>query len=308
MKKQENLFIFNRPLQYLNIKGILHSLDKNDNNILLVHANFNSGQDFCKHIRKYDDVWSEVLLISSKKDLLKEVVFRKISRLFINSDLGFDQVICWMSFADEVYVYEEGWGTYNQKVKPESLLIKLKSIPYKLIGSGNAMGHSRLTKGIFIYKLDLYNQLFPYYKGEVIKFETSYPERISKERSFFQSLYNYEEEISDLKGMNILIYATGWKISQDVVRDIKNSKSNFDMVLLKLHPHIRDYNSINLESRSLNQNVMLEFYLDQLLEQHNNITVYHDNSFSVFYYLDKVVVKNIGRKKLEYQKIISFFN
>ena len=68
-------------------------------------------------------------------------------------------------------------------------------------------------------------------------------------------------------------------------------KAKYDVLLLKLHPHIKQPKK-NLEIfQILEQNVMLELYLLELLKNNNSVTVYHDNSFAVFYFMKDIETK-----------------
>ena len=48
---------------------------------------------------------------------------------------------------------------------------------------------------------------------------------------------------------------------------------------------------------------MLELYLLELLKNNNSVTVYHDNSFAVFYFMKDIETKNIGRFRLAYNDV-----
>ena len=54
----------------------------------------------------------------------------------------------------------------------------------------------------------------------------------------YTKTYNYKSEI-DFTNKNILIYATGWNIDHNVINEIDSLKAKYDILLLKLHPHIK---------------------------------------------------------------------
>jgi len=170
MKKQNtNAYIFTRPLQYLNIKGVIGSKYLEDNNVLYVFANFNYGQQFCNDIIKHEKIWSKVIFISSKYKMLKDIFLLKPDRVFVNSDLGINNLIILASRSKNNFVYEEGWGTYINKIRVKGLRVKAMLLLHNLLGSGQAMGNSKKTKGIFVYNQYLYQKKFYFKKYLIIK-------------------------------------------------------------------------------------------------------------------------------------------
>lgn len=304
MCTKNNVFIVTRPLQYLNIKGIVEKDSSFDNELVII-PNFTDVENFKKNILKCDKYWHKVLIIDSRIDLLLYVVKTKINNLYINSDLAFNYLITLFSNSNKTYVYEEGWGTYNLNISNGNN--RLKSKFYNLIGSGKSMGHSYFTDGIYVYNKELYQSIFLNCKKKIIQIEKDFFNTISSQTNFFNSVYNYRTEIKGIHNKNVLIYATGWSFNERVLDNIDNTKNTNDVVLVKLHPHIKNCFNDKYDYQFLSQNVLLEMYITDLIFQNNNITVYHDNSFSVLYFLDKIKAVNIGRERVEYNQIFNSF-
>jgi len=79
------------------------------------------------------------------------------------------------------------------------------------------------------------------------------------------------------------------------------------VIFIKLHPHVRNAQIDKLGFINLSQNVMLELYLVNLISQENRITIYHDNSFSVLNFSDKIKAINIGQKKDDFDLIEQWY-
>lgn len=302
MIKNRNVFICTRPLQYLNLKGIVNDDLTKNYNILFVFANFNQGVEFTNYIIQYEKCWNEVHFINSKLDLLKRVFLLKISNLYLSNDVGYNYLVSLFSFSKNIFVYEEGWATYMTTKEKSNIRVVIQKLIYRLIGSGNHIGNSILTKGVFVYNPTLFKRNFPKYRKQIDTFYNDFIKRIEKEQFFFNELYNYKSEI-DFSNKNVLIYATGWNIDHNVIDQIDLIKSQYDVLLLKLHPHIKNPNIASENFQILKQNVMLEFYLQGLLKNNNRITVYHDNSFSVLHFANDIEVINIGRFRIAFNHV-----
>lgn len=299
MKLKNNVFVCTRPIQYLNLKGIVEKNKKEVNNILFVFANFNKGEEFTQAIKKNENCWNEVYFINSKFDLIKKFFIIKIYNLYLSNDLGFNYLISVLSFSKHVYVYEEGWATYMKISEKATFKVSIQKYLYNIFGSGDHIGNSINTDGVIVYNSNLYKKNFPKYSKKVISFKNNFITQIENEQFFFNNLYKYKDEI-DFSNKKILIYATGWQIDQKVLKEIKEIKDEFDFIFLKLHPHIKNNNLKDYFFITLKQNVMLEFYLQELLKKGNEVTVFHDNSFSVLYFNNQIKTKNIGRFRKAY--------
>jgi hypothetical protein len=306
VSEKNNVFLITRPLQYLNIKGIVEKKSC-FNNILVIIPNFPNSKRFLYDVIKYDQNWSKVLIIKSKIDLLIFVIKTKINNLYLNSDLAFNYLITFFSNSNKTYVYEEGWGTYNSEISHINKLARISQFIYGCIGSGKAMGHSIFTDGIYVYNINLYKKIFPNYNKKIKSFKSNFQKRIITESNFFQKIHDYKSETYNVTNKNVLIYATGWKINNKFLNNLKEMKGDYDKIYLKLHPHIKNYKKNDFCFSLLSQNVLLEFYLAEFISQNNNVTVYHDNSFSILNFINDINEFNIGRKRVKYDEIYELF-
>lgn len=303
--KKKNVFILTRPIQYANAKNII-SKTFNDKNILFLYPNFKDGIKFYESILKFEGDWYKVILIKSRFQLMYEVLKLKIDKLYLSTDLGFYTII--QIFASKSFHYEEGWGTYsNGESKNLTFASRLFLYIYRVLGNGEHMGNSVKTKGVIVYNKSLHKLKFPNYKKNIYTFPLGFKQNIAANLPFFENVFKFKKSLSNYKNNTILIYATGWKIDDNILKELNSKRKNFDHILIKLHPHIRDFNQSLLGFNQLEQNVILEIYISELLAQNNNITIWHDNSSSVFYYLDEIKVRNIGRLRPQFDEIFEFF-
>lgn len=305
MRKKINAYVFTRPLQYTNLKNIVTE-NNNDFNILFVFPNFSEGYFFYEKIQEREKEWNKIVFINSKLKLIKELISNKVSHLYLSTDIGFyvlAQLLIKVS-----YHYEEGWGTYNKgENKKHSFKNKLLLGLYKFLGSGSHIGNSNKTNGVIVYNKELYKLKFPEYKKEVKKFPIDFKKNIENSLSFFEEVYGFKNKIKECKEKKILIYATGWKLDKNILKEINEEKSKYDKVFVKLHPHIKKVDLTQNDMELLEQNVLLEIYISQILGQGNKLTIWHDNSAAVLYYLNNIEVKNIGRTRPEYDEVFNFF-
>lgn len=304
MIKKINAYIFTRPIQYANVKNIV-SQKREETNILFVYPNFSEGYSFYKKIQEVEKEWDKVIYVDTRVKLFKELIRNNFNHLYLNTDLGYFSLAQFLS--KKSFHYEEGWGTYNKgEQKKLPIKSKLLLLFYNLIGSGNHMGNSLKTNGVIIYNKKLHKFKFPEYKKEILNFPLDFNENIRKNLSFFEEVYGFKSKINKCLKKNILIYATGWRVDNKILKDIEVAKSNYDKIYIKLHPHIKQTDLKEGDFELLEQNVLLEIYISELINLGNKITVWHDNTSSVFYYLDKIEVKNIGRSRPEYNEIFNF--
>lgn len=305
MKKKTNAFVFTRPLQYANIKNIVCN-KLNDKNILFVYPNFSNGKEFYESILKYEKEWDKVIFIKSKFQLILECLSSKIHNLYLSTDLGFYTIV--QLFSKNSYHYEEGWGTYSKGEKKNlSIKNKISVSIYQLLGSGAHIGGSYSTKGVVVYNEDLHKFIFPNYKKNIYRFPSDFKQNISANLPFFEKVFGFREAMSKYKNKSILIYATGWQIDEKILSELETIKNSFDYVFIKLHPHIRKSVIDTSNFILLEQNVLLEIYISELLSSSNNITIWHDNTSSIFYFLDDIKVRNIGRQRPGFDLVFEFF-
>lgn len=306
--RRENVFIFTKPLQYFNIKSIPYAnyFDVNDKKTLIVINNFVNAKGLYERIRREDDFWDLVVFCNKYKDAFKYIwTHFFIKNLIINCDLGVETAITCCIRGFNTYTYEEGIGSYGlweRSSERGPLYDVITSIVRLLFGNGKIMNESRWLKGCFLYQPDLFKSLRPHTKTEALPMKNSFSNQLIENFDYYTNVFNIDfSKYESIKYKKILLYITTWNVDNNIVREVDKNKNQFDYVFIKLHPHIRNTESLVFPSCKdyifVESQMMVELFISLLLKNHNEITIYHNNSTSIVYFQN--VVKQISFSKDE---------
>lgn len=291
MIMKKDVYICSKPLQYFNIKNIGNVDNSGDVKILIVEDAFLNASNYVDKIRRYDNYWDEVLLKDDLRDVYRWLLNNRIHRLYVDNDMSW-LIYCLSLFRriDEVYVYEEGIGSYSNVREYEVASNKsglFRRVFRRLLGMGLHFGDSVFCKGIYLTKPDLYNRRFNSTKGR--PFEVSFLQNLQRNETLFLHMTGGLPDILDISGKKVLIYATEWEIPSDILYKFKEESANYDICYIKPHPHIKHIEMEETDNiKVLKTPVMLELILSYLLKRNNNITVWHQYSTSVVHFLDYI--------------------
>lgn len=283
MRQSPDVYVCSKPYQYFNIKNIgnVENASK-EKNLIMVGA-FYDAPHYVKQIREYDREWSEVLFVKDVSEKNHWLRWHKINNLFLENDASWKIFFIYLlGHIKSLYVYEEGIGSYQDNNKHG-----FEAIIRRVIGIGNHFGNSKYSKGIFLTKPWLYNHKFKTSKGR--PFCSSFVDCIKRNEALFEKLVGCMPEMLDVRNKSILIYVTDWDINQEVLERLEKQGQNYDLCLLKPHPHIIQNEKIGNKSFLVLQGqVMMEMILYYLLKRNNHVTVWHHCSTSVVHFLDKI--------------------
>lgn len=282
MKQRPDVYVCSKPLQYFNIKNIGEIEDASQEKILIVVGAFYDAKRYVENIKEYDKDWTEVLYMNDVSESHQWIRNHHINNLFVENDAS------WKIFfihlfgrIKSIYVYEEGIGSYENDTKAG-----IEAVIRRFLGIGNHYGESRYCKGIFLTKPWLYNQKFNTTKGRA--FTSSFIDCIRKNGALFERLSGNMPTVLDVKDKRILIYVTEWNVHQDVLDRMEKEVGSYDLCFIKLHPHIKNYDSTKNSIQVLQTSVMMEMLIYYLLKQNNKVTVWHHCSTSVVHFLDQI--------------------
>lgn len=281
-----NIFFCSKPLQYFNCLNIQQSLQ--GAKILLASPNFFKGLEFFNDVKKSTDVWDEVKIITGKKDQnLKNIKVNKDSSIFVDTDLYRDLDI-WAGFTiANVYVYEEGIGTYlgsrYQKWNIKGCFVNLSGI---LGIYNNSIGQNTKVKGVYLYDKLKYQKKNKR-KKETLDFPDDFQKLYQRYNSHLTNLFKINKNKIP-SNSNVLIYLT----SNSRVYDFEsnylqlNNKKNYDLKIFKAHPYVADlYKHFDSNINA----TMAEILLLELISKKNYIDVYHFSSSVPLYIKSKYV-------------------
>lgn len=293
MKQKNDVYICSKPLQFFNIKNIGKIEVTPCNSILVIIDGFQNAKEYADRIRMYDDYWNEVVFLKRFADCYRWLLKRKIRNLYVDNDMSwFFYGMSFFNRINNLYVYEEGIGTYANMTEYEEVNLCRKSswarrLGRKLMGMGLHIGDSRYCKGVYLTKPYLYNSKFCSTKGR--GFVMSFLDNLQKNEELFLRLTGGLPEELEVSEKSILIYVTDWNIQSEILSKLFKESPQYDICFIKPHPHIKQI-EIKEDSfvKVLNTPVMMELVISYLLKRNNRITIWHQYSTSVVHFLDHI--------------------
>lgn len=303
MKRE--LYICTKPLQYFNLKNIVKP-DMDTHRTLLIKNNFRGSELFLEKLKEKETLWDEIVHTSSTKDYYKSILKAKAQTLYIDNDSSAFLALYSMFFRKTVYVYEEGFGTYRRYAIKHGVG-KKKFLFYRLIGIRERIGNSIYVKGLYLYLPDLYKRLYPEYKKEIRSFDRTFISELEQNMSLLLSCSDRVDELLQHKNKSIAIYLTSHHVNNAIVDCLRSEKSEYDLVYVKPHPHIKDLTPfMSMHFEVIKSNIMVELLLLLLLNNGNKLTVYHENSTSVIWFQNRIENRNMGERIEEYNIVTSY--
>ena len=281
-------YIVSKPLQYFNAINI------NDvviNKTCIIIDSFYEAQGFFKRI-KNQNYWSNVLFFDNQLDaykwLNKEV--NLTDYLFIDSDYGLQKTL-WLSRIKSIniYVYEEGIGSYRNDLLKSGHQKKIILFFLKLIGVKGYMGGGRYTKGIIIYNIEKHKKLIRNFRNERVQFKLSFLDHIVTDpvkKSF--NIDSTQPIFQKLTNKKIFLYLTDFKYN-DEINFLLTKYSDYTKIL-KPHPFQKDKVDNNKFDFIIENGILIELFIIESLKIVNELVVVHENSSAIEYFKQ---VKNI---------------
>lgn len=287
----KSYYLVSKPLQYFNVTniedGVAHKI------CLIVDVFFNA-EEFFNNIKNLN-YWNEVLFFSNSYDAY-QCLKNNVSNgdyVYIDSDYGLKKTR-WLSKINStnIYVYEEGTGSYRDD------LIKISHTNYllisflKFLGIKEHMGGGRYTKGILIYDVEKHKKMIPEYAKIRKGFKSGFMQHVPFIKHHFSSQMEKNREIMEgISSKNVILYLTSWEYNVN----IDNIMSQYPdyIKIIKPHPHIKTkYTQTNFDY-ILSNDVFVEIFLINAIEVCNAIVVLHENS-SAMQYIDSDKIKAIS--------------
>ena len=284
-KESYSLFVVTKPLQYFNATNI-----RDDNRrICLIVDLFNDARSLFVRLNEVDpDIWFKVLFFENVSHAYRWLIKNRdtIVNLYIDSDYGFSKYFYLHKLSKlNIYVYEEGMGTYRSFLRDKTLFNHFIGFIYNILGHENYLGGSKYTKGIFLYDINRHRNLIPECKKELRPFERSFTEHIalfSRKDLFLDK--NINDVLKDAKGKKVILYLTSWVYHKDVDELLSGYPGYIKM--LKPHPHLKiDFTNREAQyDHVIIGSIMVELFIYQLLKEVEELIVVNRNSSSLMYF------------------------
>lgn len=296
-----NYFFCTKPLQYFNVSNIV-SLFKDDKNILILIPNFSGANKAYEKIVEHDSQWDSVFIFNTKLEAFDEIIATTgFNKIFVDTDLHRELKFLNKKSQGDLFVYEEGLGTYEKEITKVSNkvwknLLLLMAVKFKILNG--AMGGNRRTKSIFVYDYNRYDSVHK--NNRQISFPFKFIENYNNKKDIF-------DEVFELNSFNfpnsskILLFLTGSRLDLNYSLEYEKIKlsGDYDLSIFKPHPLVGANYSSDCEGYS---QVMAEILLLKLISLNNNIVVYHFGCAAEMYIKDKKVEFN----KLDNDNVSSF--
>lgn len=285
MKEIKSVYIVTKPLQYINCTNIPQVVN---NNVCCLCDQFEASRHFyelCKNDGKFNDY---IFFKTKEKALLYWLCHQiQIKNIYLDSDFGLvTRFILLILFGVNVYIYEEGYASYQslrgRRTLKDRILLRIQS----LLDIKNYNGGSCKVKGIYLYNKDKYNKAFPDHNKILLDFSEPFFDAVGK--SLVLEHLSKGIDWNMFNGKKILIYLSSWNISTEAI-DYCFSVKNVDIKILKLHPNIKVTPSGLAEKFDivLPSNIMFEYFYSKVRNIVDSLTIVHHNTFAVEYIDEK---------------------
>ena len=286
----KEIYICSKPLQCFNIHNIPNK-DNVEKKTLIIVDKFNDSKYFVDSLKRHNTKWDEILFYKSDARALLHVLFSNVTNLYVNYDISILLALVYYIKRLNIYTYEEGIGSYCALVRWNK---GFRSIIRRILGVGKVTNTSSFIKGVYLYRPNVFRKLRP----------TSKLPLYAMKEEFFSSFFNngipwydiYKNDIegfSQIKNKKILFYITSWKINDNIISEIEETKEKFDLIYIKPHPAICNivYNFPG-NTTIIKSPILVEILFSILIENKNELTVFHESSTSLIYFQEKVNAVN----------------
>lgn len=277
MKK--SVFIATKPLQYINCTNI----EDENVKICLLCKGFYGADDFFSVIKKTSLYFSEFRMFKSKSRALFYVLFhqREYDKLYLDSDYGLSiRFLLLFLFSTVVFTYEEGYASYSYLRLPISTCDKILLKITNFLRIQNWSGGSCRVVGSYVYDPEFFKQNIKLPAYDFLReFKQPFYKCVfnSPELDYLNKGLNYEQFCSK----DIFIYLSSWDIYPRISEILKNYSAHYK--LLKLHPHVRNYD--HCFDREFNyivpSNLIFEYFFFRLIDLAKSIHIVHHGSFAL---------------------------
>jgi len=267
--------VFSKPLQFFNAFNIP---DIDESCTFLMTDSFTGARQLYHKLKM--DIGLNIYFFDNAK-LSYEWLIKNSKNgdyLFINSDYGVLQTY-WLYYLRKrnIYVYEEGVGTYRMDLMNKSSVIK--SV-LRFLGFKSYFGGGRFTKGIYVYDINKYLVSKPNFSKLVKDFRMDFLSHL-KEFKYKYLLNSDKDKISKLNKKKVYLYLTSWKYNNKIIDLIPNDY----IKVIKPHPHVNSLDLSKLDSFDVvfGGEGMVEFLIYDLLQITSELVIAHESSSALLY-------------------------
>jgi len=318
-----NFFILDKPIQIINIINIILSENlKKNSNILIVINNFKNSYEFSTDIRKIENYFSDYFLLDEISDIK---FIEKKNKIYLPRiyDINLNNNNFYLNkYINDIFLYDEGMGSYLNKFEVKNFIPHKKYkilIPFVNLWRYFIFKFTFLLsllkikkyfhfkyfynlikfkidrdkfKGIYLYNRNAFLSKNPKSNFKIFNLKFTFNDLALKYKDFFYCFHDTKfNQLKNIKNKKILIILPDWIINEEkVVKIIENNREKYDYIIFKGHTNNLNENEIPQKilrqiDISLNSGLPAEIIVNFLLNNENNISIYHDNSAIALNYI-----------------------
>lgn len=291
-------FVATKPLQIMISMAISDQLRPESRFHLVVVTDFCDADVIANRLRACDSRWSDVTVVSSKRDAIAQCAEAHYDRVFIDSDVGLRNAWSLKALKASVpsmrlCVLEEGVGTYRQDIYPPG-----RGLAVRALGASSHFGGLSVTDEVWVYSPEAYRSCFPRQAHKVRAMDSSLQSWISDNVALLELIFvggSLDDSLLwGAEGGRCVLYLTSWIWSAEACATVGAWGGRS---VLKLHPHIRtDEDQLHrLFDYVVPASIPAELVVLALARRFDEVVVFHHGT-STEQYIDHpgLVFHNLG--------------
>ncbi len=257
---------------------------KKEGSCLIIIDMFHDAEAVFNNIKSAGD-WKKVLFVKNRFMSFVKGSRLKPTKTYIDGDIGTRLALYLAYFklisrTKQIYVYEEGIGTYRNDIYVPSYKTKI----FDVLGISTVFGGSWFCNGVYVFEPKEYAERIKIKKKNfsILKITKSMKSYCEENVAYLNKIYNFDPA-SVGEGNKCFIYISDWSFDS---RFIDIADRVYDKKLVKLHPNIK--NSLGLEGalgfEVVENKVPAEILINALSKSYSQVQVLHHGS-SVAHYM-----------------------
>lgn len=289
MKRETHVYVCSKPLQYFNVRNLPKGTEHS--NILIIENRFRGAKHFYNNVVKYDNRWDKILFVENRWRvfLLCLLKYRPTSFFYYLDWLLYPALMLYFLPCKNIYIYEEGFGSYRSDI-----FNRLGNIKRKiriLLGISEYPGFHPRVKGMFVYCTAFYLKKFGVHGGgqniRALPFNLPFFSMVEKDNALARDIFQFDlrKLYPHIKNKRVALYITSWPFQESIFAEV--DLALYDYCLIKPHPFIEDMHVFDRWKSNkvivIESVILSEFLINQLTDENNMVDIYHSSSSSVLY-------------------------
>ncbi len=284
----KEIFVCSKPLQYFNLLNVVKTMNCNSKKTLIIIGYFSNSKSFYRNVCRINNEWNRVLYVNNKYLSYLYLLFLSANNVYVEIENSTILGIVHFVKRFNVFVFEEGIATYLPHLYKKKSIINFLD---RLLGVGDSYCTSTYLKGLFLYKPEVYRRIMNNSTAVLFQFRYDFISLLKMEQERLLSIFDIDYDhfpLFKISNKKILLYLTEWNVDCGVLKDIDNVRNSYDYVFIKPHPNNKVLSSELEKYDIISTPIMAEVLIAILLNNNNELTLYHHGSTSSIYFVNKL--------------------